>query len=606
MALETLPFDLTSLRKAFQDGLSPVEVVDAALARIEAAGDPGIFIHLEDAARLRAAAAALGPRDLGEKPLWGVPFAVKDNIDVAGMPTTAACPDFAYMAEADAFVVARLKAAGAIPVGKTNLDQFATGLVGTRSPYPVPKNAIDPAIVPGGSSSGSGVAVARGAVAFSLGTDTAGSGRVPAALNNIVGLKPSLGALSATGMLPACRTLDTISVFALSVEDAFDVFRLAAGYDEADAYSRPMPPLGLPAVGEGFAVGVPTAASRRFFGDDAQAASFEDALKRLERMGARIVEIDLEPFYAIASLLYEGPWVAERFAAMRSIMETRPDSVHPVTRTIVEAARKFSAADAFDGVYILADLKRAAAPALASVDIMCLPSIPTFYSVDDLAADPFEPNARLGTYTNFVNLLDLCGLAVPTGPRQDGRPGSVTLLAGWGQDALLARVGGMLQRDAGPTLGATGWTLPAPAPAEPESIAGEGAIAVALVGAHMRGLPLNHTVTGRGGRFLFEGKTASVYRLYSLPDGPPKRPGLVRGADGAEIALEVWSMPLEAFGSFMTEIPQPLGIGTVDLADGRQVKGFLCEAAGTAGAEDITGFGGWRAYMASLETAKSA
>ncbi len=605
MALADLPFDLTSLQDAYRQGLSPVDVMRECLARIARADDPGIFLHLADDAALTAEAQALGPFDPVAKPLWGVPFAVKDNIDVAGMPTTAACPDFAYSPGQDAFVVARLRAAGAIPVGKTNLDQFATGLVGVRTPYPVPKNALDPAIVPGGSSSGSGVVVARGAVAFSLGTDTAGSGRVPAALNNIVGLKPSLGALSSTGLVPACRTLDTISVFALTVEDASTVFRAAAGYDAEDAYSRLTPDLRPAAMPPGLVVGVPDRASRIFHGDAAQEAAYDATLARLAAMGAEIVEFDFTPFYAVAELLYDGPWVAERYAAIRTTIEARPDVLHPVTRQIVEGARAFTAADAFDAVYRLADLKRATAPAIARADIFCLPSIPTFYTVDDLAADPIGPNARLGAYTNFVNLLDMSGLAVPTGPRSDGRPGSVTLLGAWGRDSLLAAVGSALHRAAAPTLGATAWTLP-PLPQAEAPDAGADEIAVALVGAHMQGLPLNHQVKDRGGRFLFAGQTAPRYRLYSLAGGPPKRPGLIRTADGAAIALEVWSMPQTAFGAFMTEIPQPLGIGTVDLADGRQVKGFLCEPAGLDGAEDITRFGGWRNYMASLTTAKSA
>lgn len=605
MLLETLPFDRASLHEAYEAGLDPKAVLDEFLRRLAAAQDPGIFIHLASVEELAAAADALGDFDPQTKALWGLPCAVKDNIDVAGMPTTAGAPAFAFTAEADATAVARLKAAGAIIVGKSNLDQFATGLVGVRTPYPVPRNAIDPEIVPGGSSSGSAVAVAGGLVTFALGTDTAGSGRVPAALNNIVGLKPSLGVLSSNGMLPACRTLDTISVFALTVDDAYAAFRAMAAHDPEDAYSRPTPNLQPTPKPSRFKVGAPDDASRIFFGDDAQRQSFEDALSRLEALGGEITPIDFAPFYEVAKLLYEGPWVAERYAALREVIETRPEILHPTTRAIVEGAGEFSAADAFDGVYRLAELRRAAAPALASVDFLCAPSIPTFYSVDDLDADPFGPNARLGTYTNFVNLLDLAGLAVPTGPRIDGRPGGVTLLAPWGDDALLASIGSALHQAAAPTMGATGCPLPQPAPEIAPEVDGNE-IAVALVGAHMQGLPLNHEVAGRGGRFLRSAYTSDEYRLYSLAGGPPKRPGMLRAEDGAQIALEVWAMPRAAFGDFMAGIPQPLGIGTVNLADGGQVKGFLCEPAGLAGAEDITEFGGWRAYLESLTVAATA
>ena len=599
-ALQSLPFDKASLHAAYAAGLSIEDMLTETLRRIDAVRDPGIFLHLAPMGALLAAAAEIGPFDPIRKPLWGLPFAVKDNIDVRGMPTTAACPDFAYEPDADAFAVRRLRDAGAIPVGKTNLDQFATGLVGVRTPYPVPLNAIDPAIVPGGSSSGSGVIVAHGAVAFSLGTDTAGSGRVPAALNNIVGLKPSLGLISATGVVPACRTLDTISVFALTVGDAFAAMQAMAGHDPADAYSRSgANPQAWP-LPKRFKIGVPDDATLTFDGDAVQEASYRQSLRKLEALGGEIVAIDFAPFQAVASLLYHGPWVAERYAAIRQQIEARPETLHPVTAKIIGSAAGFSAADAFDALYKLADLRRQLEPTIASVDLMCVPSIPTFYSVADLAADPVEPNTRLGTYTNFVNLLQMCGLAVPTRARSDGRPGSVTLLAAADRDGLLAAVGARLHAAEAPTLGATGWALP---PADgPAPDVGPEEIAVALVGAHMQGLPLNSQVSGRGGRLLFEGETAPIYRLYSLAGGPPKRPGLVRqDAGGAAIALEVWAMPRTAFGDFMTEIPPPLGIGTVDLAGGRQVKGFLCEPAGLVGAEEITGFGGWRAFLASAK-----
>lgn len=590
-------FDIGALHAAYAAGLSPAEVMAEALRRVEAAGDPGIFLHLRDVAALQAEAAALPPFDPVAMPLWGVPFAVKDNIDLGGAPTTAACPAYAYTPAEDAFVVAALRAAGAIPLGKTNLDQFATGLVGVRTPFPVPLNAIDPAIVPGGSSSGSAVAVARGIVSFALGTDTAGSGRVPAALNNIVGLKPTLGALSNTGVVPACRTLDTISVFALTVPDAWRAFAAAARYDPADAFARPVPAPPLAGPPPVLTIGVPDAATRQFFGDDVQAASFADALARLEKGGARIVELDFTPFFEVAEMLYEGAWVAERLTVVEELMARDPDALHPVTRQIIGAGARLSAADAFRGIYRLADLKRAAEPAMAQVDLLCVPTIPTFYTVEDLAADPVGPNSRLGTYTNFVNLMDLCGIAVPCGPRGDGRPGSVTLLAPAGRDALAAAVAETLHRAASPAMGGTGQPLADARPAATGPQPGE--IEIAVVGAHMSGLPLNAELTSRGGRFLRSAATAPDYRFHALAGGPPARPGLVRATPGASVALEVWALPSAAFGDFLAGVPAPLSIGTVALDDGTSVKGFLVEAAGLEGARDITHHGGWRAYLAA-------
>lgn len=598
-ALQTLPFTFRDLHDSYRSGVQPSDIVAEAFRRIDAVGDPGIFLHLVDRDTAIAAAQQLGSFDPVAKPLWGIPFAIKDNIDSAGLPTTAACPDFAYDAEADAFVVGLLRDAGAILIGKTNLDQFATGLVGIRSPFTLPKNAVDPEIVPGGSSSGSGVAVSHGLVAFALGTDTAGSGRVPAALNNIVGLKPSLGALSASGVVPACRTLDTISIFALTVEDAYAAFQVASVFDPADAYAKHLPARDLGALPPTFTVGVPDAATREFFGDTAQAESFAAALDTLRTLGGEIVELDFSPFYQIAQMLYEGAWVAERYTVVKSLIERDRGALHPATLKVISRAEGLTADNVFNDFYRMADLKRAVEPTLAGFDMFCVPTIPTFYSVQDLEADPIGPNSRLGTYTNFVNLLNMCGIAVPVGPRTDTRPGSVTLLAGAGQDGRIASVASALHRRYSPALGATGWHLPGLDEATPQAAPDE--IAVAMVGAHMAGLPLNREVTRLGGRFLRAAATAPDYRLYSLAGGPPRRPGLVRGKDGAAIALEIWTLPVAAFGDFMNGIPQPLGIGSVRLADGNQVKGFLCESAGLEGAEDITSHGGWRAYLASLE-----
>ncbi|MCR9073464.1 MAG: allophanate hydrolase [Alphaproteobacteria bacterium] len=596
-ALDELPFDIASLHAAYEAGTRPADIIGECYRRIAAAQDPGIFITLIDEAVARDEAGRLGPFDREGKPLWGVPFAIKDNIDAAGLQTTAGCPGFAYEAEVDAFTVAKLRDAGAILIGKTNLDQFATGLVGVRSPFPPPKNAIDPEIVPGGSSSGSAVAVSRGLVSFALGTDTAGSGRVPAALNNIIGLKPTIGSISASGLVPACRTVDTISIFALTVEDAYRAFQSAAGHDPADAFSKSVPVPDLTAPPPNLKVGIPDAGSLKFFGDTAQADAFKAALDTVRSFGCETAEIDFTPFYQVAEMLYGGVWVAERHSVIGPLMDRDPEAVHPVIRQIVGAATKYSATDTFNSLYRLETLRRQCEAAIAGLDMLCVPSIPTFATVAELQADPIGPNTRLGTYTNFVNLLGLCGIAVPSGTRSDGRPASVTLLARSGQDGLTAAFASRLHRKAAVILGATGWALPE-APALSISPQADE-IAVAAVGAHMSGLPLNSELTRLGGRFLAGATTAPSYRLYSLAGGPPFRPGLVRSADGAAIELEIWALPIAAFGTFLRGIPAPLGIGTVTLADGSAVNGFICEAAGLDGAEDITAFGGWRAYLAS-------
>ena len=580
-------FSLSALRRAYAAGLHPRQVMLEVLGRLQRVADPGIFLHLADEATLMALAEALGPYD-PDRPLWGVPYAVKDNIDVAGMPTTAACPAWTTLPDRDAFAVARLRAAGAICVGKTNLDQFATGLVGTRTPHPVPRNAHDPALVPGGSSSGSAVAVAQGIVAFALGTDTAGSGRVPAALNGIVGLKPSLGAVSSTGVVPACRTLDTVSVLARDVADAWTVFDTIAARDPEDAFSRPVRVPPLPAPLPEPRVGVPDAAGLRFFGDALQAAAFKADLDRLRTTGAQLVEVDFAPFHAVASMLYEGAWVAERHSVIEDLLRRAPETVHPVTRAIISAAERLSATDAFRGIYRLAELRRACAPVLAGVDMLAVPSIPTFYTLDDLKADPLTPNSNLGTYTNFVNLLDLCALTLPTAPRADGRPGSLTLIAPSGRDAQLAAEGLRLQ---GGAQLAPGLAVGAPTPAPDE-------IALAVCGAHMSSLPLNGQLVELGGRFLRAARTAPCYGLHALASSPPARPGLVRRATGgAPIALEVWALPRAAVGDLLAEIPAPLGLGKVTLEDGSITLGFLCEAVGLDGATDITAHGGWRAWL---------
>ena len=593
----TNTIDIGRLHTDYAAGLSPAELIAEVYRRIAAAADPGIFITLVDEAAAQAAAAALPAFDPAARPLWGVPFAVKDNIDVACMQTTAACPDYAYVAAETAPVVQLLLDAGAILIGKTNLDQFATGLVGVRTPYPVPRNACDPALVPGGSSSGSAVAVALGLVTFALGTDTAGSGRVPAALNNIVGLKPARGALSARGVVPACRTLDCVSIFAATTDDAWRVMEVAAVRDAGDPWSRSFS-LGRPAMPPVVRFGVPDRASRILGGSAAESA-YDAALALLP---ARPVAVDLGPFFAAAALLYEGAWVAERYAAISDFIQAKPDALHPVTRMIIEGATRFTAADAFDGIYRLAELANISKALWNTIDVLMVPSIPDVCTLDDVARDPLGANSRLGTYTNFVNLLDLSAIAVPGPFRPDGLPAGVTLIAPAGRDALLAAIAEELHAKAGVPLGATGKPLP---PAPPRATdAPPDTVALAVVGAHLSGMPLNHELTERGATFVKAAKTEPAYRFFALPDGPPPRPGMLRvSRGGAAIAVEVWAMTPQAFGDFIAGVPAPLGIGTVDLDDGTSVKCFLCEAAGIEDAEDITRFGGWRAYIASLETA---
>jgi allophanate hydrolase len=581
---------------AHRSGTSPAETVARTYARIRARNDPAIFITLRDEKEVLVEARTIASHLDPALPLYGVPFAVKDNIDIGGMPTTVACPDFAYAAKADATCVARLRAAGAIPVGKTNLDQFATGLVGVRSPYGVPRNTFDPKLIPGGSSSGSGVAVAAGLVPFALGTDTAGSGRVPAGLNNIVGLKPSLGAISTAGLVPACRTLDCPSVFALTVDDAWAAFAVMAGPDIADPYTRnrPVGTLGpLPPI---LRIGVPIKGERVFFGDQVSAAAFEVAVARFEKLGAKIVEIDIEPFYETARLLYEGPWLAERYLVAQKLIASSPGSMYPTTRDIILGGARPSATDAFAAFYKLEDLRRVRDHVFREIDALLVPTIPTAYTVEQVLANPVQLNSRLGTYTNFVNLLDLAGLALPASIRHDGIPFGITLLAPGGGDALLSSLGRVFHADTALPLGALGAAQLPLSPLSTAALGGE--IPIAVVGAHMSGMPLNIELKSFGARFLESAMTAPAYRLFALNGKPPARPGLLRVAkDGAAIALEIWALPTEGFGRFVAAVPAPLSIGTLTLGDGRSVKGFLAESDGVNGARDISGFGGWRKFV---------
>jgi allophanate hydrolase len=577
---------------------SPASTVARSFQRIHDHGDPAIFISLRDEAGAIAEAEALSARGDTSLPLYGVPVAVKDNIDVAGLPTTAACPAFSYNAKQDANTVARLRAAGAIVIGKTNLDQFATGLVGVRSPYGIPKNPVRGDLVPGGSSSGSAVAVSAGLVPLSLGTDTAGSGRVPAMLNNIVGLKPSLGLMSTFGVVPACRTLDCVSIFSLNVDDAVTALNVMAGLDAADPFSRDRTVGPITDFPAGVRIGIPRKGQLVFFGDRESEKAYGDAVARLIALGATIVEIDLEPFYETARLLYEGPWVAERYLVIRDLLASNPNAIHPVTREITIAGARLSAADTFAALYRLEGLRYTARCTFESIDAMVLPTAPTAYTVEQVLANPIELNSRNGTYTNFVNLLDLCGLAVPAAMRADGIPFGITLLAPAGHDAQLASIGRVFHTDTKLAVGANGLKQPPLAPVSKALATDE--VAIAAVGAHLSGMALNHELLALGGRLIEATDTAPDYKLYALRGTVPPKPGMLRvDAGGAAIAVEVWALPTKAFGTFVAAVPSPLSIGTVRLAGGSSVKGFLVEAAAIDGARDITHFGGWRAFMAA-------
>jgi allophanate hydrolase len=529
---------------------------------------------------------------------------VKDNIDVAGIPTTAACPAFAYTPAQSATVVDKLLAAGAILIGKTNLDQFATGLVGVRSPYGVARNPFNADFIPGGSSSGSAVAVSAGLVSFALGTDTAGSGRVPAGFNNIVGLKPSIGLLSASGMLPACRALDCISIFALTVGDASAVLTAAAGYDASDAYSRTAPagwqaaPSELPQC---FRFGVPRDGQLKFFGNADAAELFRSAIGRMTALGGEKVEIDYAPFAEAAGLLYTPAGTAERTAAIGDFLNSNPGALHPVTRKIIETGRQASGVDVHRHYYRIRELQQTASAVWTDIDILLLPTSGTIYTVGELEADPIQLNSNLGYYTNFANYFDLAGLSVPNGFQSNGLPAGITLIGPRFTEPLLASIGGAFHWEAGLTLGATQHLAPGTRPA------GGGQnypdVTVAVFGAHMSGLPLNYQLRDLSARLIADCRTSPDYRLYALA-GVVARPGLVRvRQQGKTIAGELWQVPTAAFGAFVAGIPAPLGIGDLTQDDGRIVKGFLCEAVAVADAPDITSSGGWRAWLKESQPA---
>jgi allophanate hydrolase len=570
--------NISKLKSRYAEGLTPSQLVAEIYQRITDWNDPALFIHLptEDELLEIAQHVEALPRDL---PLWGIPFVAKDNIDVAHWPTTAACPGYSYVPEKDAEVVRLLREAGAIPIAKGNLDQFATGLVGTRSPYGVARNAIAPEYLPGGSSSGSASSVAAGLCCFSLGTDTAGSGRVPAAFQELIGWKPTRGLLSIRGVVPACRSLDCVSVFANTIEDARLISEVVGKFDEGDPFSTKVTPRGY--YRKTFRFGVPMVLD--FAGDPDTPQLFQGAIERLKACGGEPVEFDLKPFLDAARLLYEGPWVAERWAAVGGFIEEMPGDVFPVTRQILEASKAWSAADAYRALYDLKALARKTEQTWSDVDFILLPTTPRLFTVQEVIDEPFATNQLLGRYTNFMNLLDMCALALPAGRARDGvAPWGITIAAPAGADEALFEIGSRYV-DEPFALKPTPTMIP-----------------LAVCGAHLKGLALHWQLEQRGAIFREKTLSAAAYRLYAMPpgEGIPPRPAMIRDEHGgAAIEVEVWYLEPAAFGDFVSKIPGPLGIGKVELASGEQVPGFIAEPRSIIGAEEITSFGGWRAWL---------
>ncbi|PLA73472.1 allophanate hydrolase [Hydrogenovibrio sp. SC-1] len=593
---------IPQLKAAYADGELTPRVLMAQLAtQAERYSKYNIFIHLLTEAEREPYLQALENTDVNSLPLWGIPFVIKDNIDLAGIPTTAGCESYQYCPEQSATVVKLLIEAGAIPVGKANLDQFATGLVGTRSPYGVCHNAFDFDMISGGSSSGSAVSLSLGLCSFSLGTDTAGSGRVPAAFNNLIGLKPSKGLLSTQGVVPAVRSQDVVSIFALNAQDAHQVFNVAAQPDNQDAYSREEDTLLPPAWPSKPIIGIPDDDSLIFHGDEQAETHFYQTVKQLESLNYDIVKIPFQPWLETAKLLYGGAWVAERYLAIADFFDANEAKLDPTVGSIIAGARKLSAADAYRGSYALQEAQSATQSLWQQVDVMITPTTPSTFSIQQLEDDPIGLNSVLGTYTNFMNLLDYAAVALPTGFRKDQLPNGVTLFAPAGTDRRLLKLADQLHQSFVTDSGAVKTPVPAP---EPEQFISKHSLEIAVVGAHLSGFPLNAQLTSRGGKYLTTTQTAAKYQLYQLQgDGPILKPGLVKIEEddndfpGVEIEVEIWSLPIDQMGSFLALIPSPLGLGKLELVDGHEVVGFICESYGIEKGKNISHSGGWRNWM---------
>jgi len=590
--LNEMLFDIESIHNAYKEGLKVEEIVKEVYRRIQEINDDGIFIYLQPMEQIIEDIKNFDEIDLEKKPLYGIPFTVKDNIDVAGIPTTAGCEAYKYLPTKDAFVVKKLKEAGAICIGKTNLDQFATGLVGVRTPYKAPKNAVDKTIVPGGSSCGSAVAVSHQIVSFSLGTDTAGSGRVPAALNNIVGFKPTLGTLSKEGVVPACLTLDTISIFALTLQDATKIFNVSAKYNVKDPYSIKKEIRNIKKI-ENMIIGIPNNESKIFYGDEIQKKSYEKTINQIIEKGFKVKEINLQPFFEVGELLYEGSWVAERYTVIGEMIEKTPEAILDITRKIISKAKSFSSSDVYRDIYKLNKLKREIEIVMEDIDLLALPTITSPYSLEDLKKEPIEANSRIGLYTKFVNLLNFSAIAIPVEKREDGFASGITAISIAQEENTLIEFCKTLQRGMKLYYGNSNKEINT-------SSINQERINIAVVGAHLKNMPLNYQLTDLNGIYEYSTKTAKKYRLFKLPNKKVLKPGLIKVENGNSISVEIWSIPIEKFGYFEKNISGPMCIGNIELENGKEVKGFLCEYFATLEAEDISIFGGWKAYINSI------
>jgi len=609
--MQQIDLSIGALKESYQQGaLAPRDVIEWILVQAQDYQEYNLFTQLLDMSDIDTYLRPLQSTGVNSLPLWGVPFVIKDNMDLAGIPTTAACKEYRFVPETSATVVQQLIDAGAIPIAKANMDQFATGLVGTRSPYGVCHNAFDFKMLSGGSSSGSAVSLALNLCSFSLGTDTAGSGRVPAAFNNLVGLKPSKGLLSNHGVVPAVRSQDVVSIFAFNAQDAYRVFDVAAQFDEKDSFSRHELALDIPAWPAKPVIGIPDASSLIFCGDELAQRNFTETCDKWVSLGYELKEVPFHAWLETAKLLYGGAWVAERFVAIEAFFERHEAIVDPAVASIIAGARALSAMDAYKGSYALqeAQSKTQSIWKASGIDCMMTPTTPTIYSIEEVQQEPIALNSNLGTYTNFMNLLDYAAIAIPSGFREDNLPAGVTLFAPAGSDRMLMALSDQVQSEFVATAGAKNTPLPE---ADATLFENNQMIPLAVVGAHLTGFPLNSQLLERNAKWLETTHTAPHYQFYELAGGPVLKPGLVKvpeGADGrnatanavkgASIELEIWAMPKAHLGSFLALIPSPLGLGKVELADGRQVVGFICEPYGIEGATDITHTGGWRNWMA--------
>ncbi|MDJ0832309.1 MAG: allophanate hydrolase [Gammaproteobacteria bacterium] len=591
-----LNISIAGLQQHYQrNDFSPRQLVEHLL-NLEPDDTRHVWIERLTPAQLEPYLQALESRDPLSLPLYGIPFAIKDNIDLAGIDTTAGCDAFRYRASQHAHVVQRLIEGGAIPLGKTNLDQFATGLVGVRSPYGACRNAFNPEYISGGSSSGSAVATALGLVSFALGTDTAGSGRVPAAFNNLIGLKPSRGLISCNGVVPACQSLDCVSIFALSVDDAQNVLTVAVDFDPNDPYSRANVfdngPRRYGLEQSPRVIGIPAATNLEFFGDSRARDLFAQALDRFRQLGHQLVEIDIAPLLQAARLLYQGPWVSERYLAIEALISQQPEALLPEIAEIIGAGSDFSALDSFKSAYQLQHYAQIKDRIFRDIDVLLTPTTPTCFTIAEVQNNPIQLNSQLGTYTNYMNLLDLAGVALPAGFLDTGVGFGITLQAPAFSDISLLSLANAYCEQSELTMGATGLAM---ARSQTDKPAHDRCVDLVVCGAHLEGMALNWQLTERGAVKQSLTTTSADYRLYAMNDG---RPALIRDeAQGGQIEVEVWRLDKSEFGSFVADIPPPLGIGKVELADGRWLPSFIAESRAIHGAQEITELKGWRNYM---------